>query len=63
MLGMVIMVIGAGTAVLPLSGLGFETGPFSVKLVGIPALSASLIFVGAVIFSSGLSTFVMLVKR
>jgi hypothetical protein len=61
--GMIIMFIAASTLILPLSIVGFGVGPFSVSVGGIPALSATVLAVGAIIFASGVWALVMMTRR
>jgi len=52
-LGILIMVIGAGVTLIPLSTV--TVGP--VSITGISPFSAALLFVGAVILASGLTAY------
>lgn len=53
-LGILIMLIGSGTTLMPLSTIEFD----SVKVTDVPTFSATLIFIGIVILAFGITLYV-----
>jgi len=62
MIGIIVMIVGAGSTVIRLSGVNFGAGPFSASVYGIPAFSASLIFIGLVVFIVGAMSLAAIAK-
>jgi hypothetical protein len=55
-LGFVCIAVALASTVIPLSGVSFGTGPYSVSVFGLSPLTATLLFIGIVFLVMGFAS-------
>ena len=61
-IGMIVLAIAGVTVVVPLATIGISSGPYTLQISGIPMLTATLLFIGAVLLIVGTSMYVAMAK-